>query len=311
MSAPADGMRAEGSEGGLLPEGYEVRKGQAEFIEEASKALEKRKVFLGSAPCGVGKSLASLLAVLPRLGDGKLLVCFRTRSQLHIYLKELRAIGRGLSAASFISKRDMCPRMRTGVPYFDFLDECRRLRQNCGTNTRPYCEYYMKNNRRSMEAEKMALDCARKILPPLEVVKRMAGQGFCAYEAMKNVLGKVDVFLGTYHYAFDPMIRATLLKSLNADLSKAYVIVDEAHNLPAFSRELLSDRLTPRTVEEAIREAEEFEQEAAPEVLEYLETLDEDVFRRLQDGLGREELRRVDPQGLSDLFQERCDASGL
>jgi len=309
--APADATVAEGSERGWLPEGYEVRKGQVEFQEEASKALDNRHVFLGSTPCGVGKSLASLLAVLPRLQKEKLLVCFRTRSQLHIYLKELRAIGRGLSAASLISKRDMCPRMKTDVPYFDFLEECRRLRENCGTNTRPYCEYYMKNSRRAMEAEKLALECAQKVLPPLEVVKRMAGQGFCAYEAVKGVLGKVDVFLGTYHYAFDPMIRASLLKSLDADLSRVYFIVDEAHNLPAFSRELLSDQLTRRTLEEAIREAEEFEQEAASAVLEYLETLDEDVFVRLRGGLGREELRRVDPQGLSDLFQERCDAPGL
>ena len=201
--APADATIAEGSERGWLPEGYEVRKGQLEFLEEASKAIENHRVFLGSAPCGVGKSLASLLAVLPRLQKGKLLVCFRTRSQLHIYLKELRAIGRGLSAASFISKRDMCPRMKTDVPYFDFLEECRRLRENCSTNTRPYCEYYMKNSRRAMEAEKMALDCARKILPPLEVVKRMAGQGFCAYEAVKGVLGKVNVFLGTYGRSYD------------------------------------------------------------------------------------------------------------
>jgi len=41
-----------------------VREGQVEFIEEASKALKSREVFPGSAPCGVGKSLASLLAVL-------------------------------------------------------------------------------------------------------------------------------------------------------------------------------------------------------------------------------------------------------
>lgn len=62
-------------------------------------------------------------------------------------------------------------------------------------------------------------------------------------EALRGVLGKVDVFLGTYHYAFDPRIRASLLKSLDADLSRVYVVVDEAHNLPAFSRELLSDQL--------------------------------------------------------------------
>ena len=303
-------MRAVASEGGWLPEGYEIREGQVEFIEEASRALEKGEVFMGSAPCGVGKSLASLLAILSRRGDGKLLICFRTRSQLDIYLKELRAIGRGLSAVSFISKRDMCPREKAGLLYFDFLEECRRLRKNCDTRTRPYCEFYMNMERRRMEAEKLALDCAKRILPPLEAVRRMSRRGFCAYEAMKTILSKVDIFLGTYHYAFDSSIRTTLLKSLDVDMSRIIVIVDEAHNLPAFSRDLLSDRLNRRTVGEALRETDIFEHEAVPEVQEYLETLDEDIFFKLQNELGREELRRVDPQGLSDLFQERCDESG-
>jgi len=298
------------SEESWLPKGYEVREGQVEFIEEASRALENREVFLGSAPCGVGKSLASLLAVLPRRGDGKLLICFRTRSQLDIYLKELKAIGRGLSAVSFISKRDMCPRERAGLPYFDFLEECRRLRKNCDTRTRPYCEFYMNMESRRMEAEKLALECSRRVLPPLEAVRRMYRRGFCAYEAMKTVLNRVDIFLGTYHYVFDSSIRTTLLKSLDVDMSKVVVIVDEAHNLPAFSRELLSDRLTMRTVGEALKETDNFEHEAVPEIQEYLETLYEDIFFKLQNELVTEELRRVDPQGLSDIFQERCDASG-
>ncbi|MCW3992229.1 MAG: hypothetical protein NWE79_05945, partial [Candidatus Bathyarchaeota archaeon] len=298
------------SEDGLLPEGYEVREGQVEFIEEASKALKNRWVFLGSAPCGVGKSLASLLAALPRLGKGKLLICFRTRSQLNIYLKELKALGRGLSAVSFISKRDMCPRGKIRLPYFDFLEECRRLRRNCDSRTRPYCEFYLNMGRRRMEAEKLALECARRILPPLQAVKLMSRRGFCAYEAIKSVLDKVDVFLGTYHYVFDPSIRTTLLKSLDVDLSKVILIVDEAHNLPGFARELLSDRLTRRTVGEALREIDALEHEAVPAVQEYLEILDEDVFYMLQNELERNELRRVDPQGLSDLFTDRCDASG-
>jgi DNA excision repair protein ERCC-2 len=120
----------------------------------------------------------------------------------------------------------------------------------------------------------------------------------------------VDIFLGTYHYAFDPMIRATLLKSLDADLSGVYVIVDEAHNLPIFSRELLSDQLTLRTVREALRETETFEHELVPSVQEYLETLDYDVFSRFQDSLEVGELRRVAPQGLSEIFQERCNFPG-
>jgi len=49
-------VRGKASEWNWLPEGYEVRKGQMKFVEEASKAIKSNEVFLGSAPCGIGKS---------------------------------------------------------------------------------------------------------------------------------------------------------------------------------------------------------------------------------------------------------------
>ena len=126
-----------------LPRGYEVRKGQLNFIEEATKALENHQVFLGSAPCGIGKSLASLLSVLPRLKENKLLISFRTRSQLHIFLKELKGLEQNPLTVSFFSKQDMCPlRMKSGGSYFDFLEECRRLKENCESGTKPFCKFY-------------------------------------------------------------------------------------------------------------------------------------------------------------------------
>lgn len=304
-------VRGKPSEESWLPESYEVRKGQIEFIEEASKAIKSNEVFLGSAPCGIGKSLASLLAFLPQLGENKLLICFRTRSQLHIYLKELKALGPNPSAVSFFSKQDMCPLRRKGdLAYFDFLEECRRLKDNCESSNRPYCKFYWNINRKKKEAEELALDCAQKILAPREAVRRMSRQGFCAYEATKRVLDRVDIFLGTYHYVFNPQVRGALLKSFGVGLSNVYLIVDEAHNLPAFSRELLSDRLTQNTVEGALKETETFEHEALPSVQEYLNVLNEEIFQRAQNALEKEELKQLNPQEVSDLFLDQGGVSG-
>ena len=304
-------VRGKASELNRLPEDYEVRKEQMKFIEEASKAIKSNKVFLGSAPCGIGKSLGSLLAVLPQLGENKLFICFRTRSQLHIYLKELRALKRNLSAVSFFSKQDMCPlRIKGDIHYFDFLEECRRLKENCESSTKPYCRFYWNINRKKKETEELALQCARKILAPEETVRRMSKQGFCAYEALKRVLDRVDIFLGTYHYVFNPPVREALLKSFGVSLSNVYLIVDEAHNLPAFSRELLSDRLTQNTLEGALRETETFEHEVLPSVQEYLGVLNDEIFQRAQEALEEEELKQLDPQKVSDLFIDQSGVSG-
>lgn len=296
----------------MLPENYQVRKEQMEFVQEAVKALKSKEIFVGSAPCGVGKSLASLLAVLPGLEENRLMICFRTRSQLHIYLKELRALSINLSAVSFFSKQDMCPlKTRGDLSYVDFFEECKRLKDNCESSTKPYCKFYMNILKGKKEAEELAMDCAHRILAPEETVEIMARRGFCGHEAMKRILPKANVFLGTYHYAFDPRIRESIMKSFGGDLSKVFLIVDEAHNLPSFARELLSDQLTEATVERAKKETEIFEHESLESVREHLNVLLEEVFQHAQETLKDEDLRRLNPQELSDLFLARNSVSGL
>jgi DNA excision repair protein ERCC-2 len=286
-----------------LPENYELRKGQTEFVQEATRALKNREVFVGSAPCGIGKSLASLLAVLPQLEENRLMICFRTRSQLHIYLKELRALSRDLCCVSFFSKQDMCPlKIKGDLSYLDFFEECRRLKENCESAAKPYCRFYMDTIKREKEAEQLALDCGKRILPPEESVGFMSKRGFCAHEALKMILPWANVFLGTYHYAFDPGIRESILKSFGPGFSRVFLIVDEAHNVPNFARELLSDQLTEGTVERALRETEAFEHDSSESVEKYLKVFIKEIFQRGHSTLKTEELRLLNPQEVSDLF---------
>jgi DNA excision repair protein ERCC-2 len=295
-----------------LPKGYEERQGQLKFIKEATKALEDNKVFLGSAPCGIGKSLGSLLSILPLLGENKLLISFRTRSQLHIFLKELKALEQHPLAVSFFSKQDMCSlRVKSDMSYLDFLEECRRLKKNCESATKPYCRFYRNVIRRKWKADEAALDCARKILNPKEAARRMAREGFCAYEALKRILSQVNIFLGTYNYTFNKPVRDALLQSWGVDLSNIYLIVDEAHNLPTFARGLLSDKLTQNTVESAMRETENFEHENLSNVQDYLSLLDNHIFQRTRRRLGKDNLTMLDPQIVNDLFLEVGGTSGI
>jgi len=283
-----------------------------EFVQAATEALKNREVFFGSAPCGVGKSLASLLAVLPQLQENKLVICFRTRSQLHIYLKELKALSRNISAISFFSKQDMCPmNARGNLSYVDFFEECKRLKDNCESSTKPFCKFYINLIKGKREAEELALECAQRILAPEESVDLMSRRGFCPHEALKRILPRVNVFLGTYHYVFDPKIRETIMRSFGSDFSKVFVIVDEAHNVPTFARELLSHKLTMSFVERAIKETEIFDHELVGSVKEILNLLMEDIFRHAGHTLRSEELKRLNPQEVSDLFLGHSGLPGL
>ena len=297
---------------GWLPENYEIREGQREFTNEATRAIKENQVFLGSAPCGIGKSLASLLAVLPQLKDNKLLISFRTKSQLRIFLKELKALGPNLTAVSFSSKQSMCPfHLRENLSYFDFFEECKRLKDNSESSRKPQCKFYAHIIKKKREAEELALECARRFLSPLEAVQLMSERGFCAYEALRRILGQVRIFLGTYHYLFNSRIREATLKSFGADLTNVFLIVDEAHNLPAFSRDLLSDKLFRTSVERAITEATRFQHESSSLIQEYLTLINDDIFQRAQQSLRNREVKRLNPSEISDLFLDISGVSGL
>ena len=295
-----------------LPKGYELRKGQVEFIEDASKAIRSHQVFMGSAPCGIGKSLASILTVLPDLDESKLMITFRTRNQLHIYLKELKALGRALPTVSLFSKQSMCPMKAGGnISYADFSEECARLKSNCEPLQKPYCRFYLKNLRKKKEAEELGVECAQRMLAPLEATRLFVTRGYCAYEALRSILGKARIFLGTYHYVFDPLIRGFMLKDFGVGLESVYLIVDEAHNVPTFARELLSDQLTETTLDRALRETERFASEDVDSVRVLLELLNEQVFRRARKILKKLELKRLNPRDVEDLLLERCQVSGI
>ncbi len=295
-----------------LPAGYLLRKGQKEFIDEASTTIRDHRIFLGNAPCGIGKSLAAILAVLPHFEESKLLITFRTRSQLHIYLKEFKALNSGFPVVSLYSKQLMCPvKIRHGLSYYDFFEGCRRLKENCESLTRPYCRFFLKNLGKKRETEELALECAHKFMAPLEATKLFWKRGFCAYEALRSILHKARVFLGTYHYIFNPSIRGFLLKDFAVNLDKAFLIADEAHNIPAFARELLSDRLADTTLDRAQRETERFPNDTVSSIRDYLALLDEQVFRRAKKALKKSELRGLQPETVEDLCLEHYGVSGL
>jgi DNA excision repair protein ERCC-2 len=294
-----------------LPNGYEERQEQLEFIASSSEALKNHQVFIGSAPCGIGKSLAALLATVPKLKGGKLLICFRTRSQLYIFLEELKKLSSGLHAISFFSKRDMCPRLRSKISYLDFFEECRRLKENAEIPIKPYCKFYRRMLQKKKYAAGLARDCAARLLSPSEAVKRMSKAGFCAYEALKKVLSDVTVFLGTYHYVFDPHVRTAALKGFLNDLSEAYLIVDEAHNLPKFSRELLSDNITQKSILGALRETADFPGDESKLIQECLETLDDEVFNEASKSLRDERPHLINPDDVDALLLENGGVSGL
>jgi len=288
----------------LLPDGYEKRDEQLQLAEECRDSLVRGESYVAHAPCGLGKSLATLMAAKPLIGgaspgtdhlppsgtgDKRLFVTYRTRSQLDIYLKEVEKLEPSLVAASTISKRDMCPRLEEG--YSDFQKSCTRLKKNTRQGEDPYCPEYEAVLDDPAGCREEALAACKEFQTPIQFSREAAEAGICPYESMKLVMPEADVFLGTYHYLFEPAIRGQLLNSLEADMADLVVVCDEAHNVPEFARSLLSTRHTGRSLARAINEAEKFNQEDALDVLRSLDR----HYTHLRKTLGSSEMRSTDP----------------
>jgi len=247
----------------VLPEGYELRREQMDFIESASAALKSKRMFFCDAACGTGKSLAALLTVLPLLKDSRLVVCFRTRDQMAIYLKELRALKTSGLVVCLSNKQIMCPneaikrsivekqrrrlsekqlkeRMKS-IPYRVFVEACEYWKEN------KRCSFFDKSER----AIQYAKECAHAMLDPIASSEMLAEKRICAYEALKQLVPEAKIFLGTYHYVFNSLVSKRVFPN---GFSNCYLIVDEAHNLHSFARENLSAKVTNNTIEAALKE---------------------------------------------------------
>ena len=272
-----------------IPGGYTLRPEQEAFAKEASSILHNGGLYMVSAPCGIGKSLAALLASLPQ--GKKLVICYRTKTQLGIYLKELRALHPPVLAVSLFNRLEMCPLDNSALTYHEFTERCRRLRsetmdrmeadaiKSTGHGSafrmdkrklkriREYpCPYYALVKIDRNGARSFARDCCRSFMDPVQVCALAKKKGWCAYESLKAILPEASLFLGTYHYLFNPPIREMLERSF-APLPEINIVVDEAHNLPLFARELLSAKLSLHAINNAYSEIQRFRTKMSDDLL--------------------------------------------
>jgi DNA excision repair protein ERCC-2 len=96
-------------------------------------------------------------------------------------------------------------------------------------------------------------------------------RGLCAYELIKQFLSECHLVVAPYVYFLNPVIRKSLLEWMNVELKDVILIVDEAHNLEGYLRDLLTAQLSVKGLSLAGREALEHGNQ---EVLDIFTTAD-------------------------------------
>lgn len=221
-----------------------------------------------SSPCGTGKSISILTGYLAAGGPsiGRLLILTRTKNQSDAYCRELQMMrdkrGVRMIASIFVNRQDMCSLVKIKklkASYRDFLALCRTLRRGLGGEV---CEYYLNTMFNWYPTRK-----ARKIIDKLSelgvsssdfVYEISSSEGLCPYEVTKLLSHRAHVIIGSYNYALMDPVRESVLGKIGLDVEDLNCVFDEAHALPLYATELLSDELSLTTVQRALGEADDF-----------------------------------------------------
>ena len=298
---------------------YKPRRYQQEIMDTIAACLERGEHFIMEAPAGSGKTIASLTSCLSFAAEHNMGVLYltRTNSQQKQAIWELKKIAEhlGIRAVSIQGRMNMCL----------LVDSLAHLRERNISNEEiaRLCAVRKKRSLSALKGEDVPNRCVffehfletKDAMPSGDVMSaeelRAYGKeyGICAYELNRALAKKANVLIAPYIYVFDDFLREKFFTWFPHPPEETVLIIDEAHNLPDFCRELLSFSISLRTVNQAIREVEEYtirEQDivhllaSLQNLLEHLEDMVE--FSENNDALLSEDIiaRSLGAAGMND-----------
>lgn len=243
---------------------YKLRSNQQKIIDTIVKGLTTKNHVVIEAPTGSGKTFTSLASALPFVTkkNYKIIYCVRTNSQQEQVIRELKAFakaGTKISVVAIQGRESMCPQQKTDNElaksnWSEKSKICKSLKLQSKMGEAG-CPYYRKLLR---PTKNLVETWSSKVYSAEEFTVNAEKEGICPYELNKLLLKEAQVVIVPYVYFFESFIRKYLLGWMNTSIGKVITIVDEAHNLPDWSREAASESLSIESLERASHESEKF-----------------------------------------------------
>ncbi len=251
---------------------YSARPGQDMLMQAVGSACASRTHTVIESGTGTGKTVCALSACVEHCHarGKKLLYLTRTNSQQRQVMLELRMICQRhkVFGVALQGRRNMCPLAATdeelsqGNPE-ELSKVCSERKARVLKGDEDACRFYAATISDDLSP---VLRYARDELPTAEeFVDHCVERDLCPYEVVKLHVPAADVVTAPYIMFFDRFIRHALLDWMACSPADVVVLVDEAHNLPSYARELESADLSNVTLRLAHREIDEF---GDPEVAE-------------------------------------------
>jgi len=215
-----------------------IREGQKKFLEDVEKTFEDEGILIAHAPTGIGKTAAVLPpAVRKKNKDQKIFFLTSKQSQHNIAIETIKNMPEHVKAIDVISKKNMCLREASKLPYPVFEEFCSGEGQS-------RCNLF--NQKMSEVVDKLREETKHVS----ELVRLCESFDVCPHKSALVAGKKSDIIVCDYNYIFSD-IKERIFDLLDMELEDAILIVDEAHNLPDRIRSNLEESLTVEILDEA------------------------------------------------------------
>ena len=240
---------------------YTYRSGQKELIGFIDRTVRDRRCAVIEAGTGTGKTVTSLCGALSYAKDHGMKVIYltRTKSQQKQVIRESAAIGndilcvavQGRSAAS-------CPLMRDDKDLQSGNAE--EISKLCSVYKRKkegvcHCRFF--SNIDSVDVVQWVEIIRREHPDPEDFANMCEDSGVCPYELTKLILPYADIIAVPYPFIFMPMVLERFISWIGTPLSNCILIIDEAHNLPDYLRDVQTFEYSGYAMDLAGKEAKE------------------------------------------------------
>ncbi len=238
---------------------YEYRPGQGELVRFIDGSVRDGMCPVIEAGTGTGKTVSALAGTLPfSIERGfKVIYLTRTKSQQKQVIREAAAIGHGVLCVAIQGRTsESCPLMRDDPDLSSGTAEeisklCSEYKKRDAEGRR--CRYFEAIEAADIEAWAERVRVGH--YGPEEFSRLCEDAGICPYELLKRILPYADVIAASYPFAFVPHILARLEEWTGTPLHRMVLVVDEAHNLPDYLREVQTFEYSRAALDLAEKEA--------------------------------------------------------